>query len=231
MAQIGRNDPCHCGSGRKYKQCHLREDLARATGAAEEQRARDAQLAAMGSPSPEEQRALYQELTGRHLAGDRIPAKIEESLIDAWRQRRWVAQARERLAEHAAAVERALNEDPAAFERVAEGLVAELDLSRFELTQVNRRRVLAQLGAPPEDPLQRRSYAQAAGRLVLVEEDRRGFHEGLLAELPALVEAERWTEAWVLERCAERALDPDAEATAFLEDVVQRSLRGREPAR
>ncbi len=22
----GRNDPCHCGSGRKYKHCHLRED-------------------------------------------------------------------------------------------------------------------------------------------------------------------------------------------------------------
>ena len=23
---IGRNDPCHCGSGRKYKQCHLVKD-------------------------------------------------------------------------------------------------------------------------------------------------------------------------------------------------------------
>jgi hypothetical protein len=23
MAKIGRNDPCHCGSGKKYKQCHL----------------------------------------------------------------------------------------------------------------------------------------------------------------------------------------------------------------
>ena len=23
MAAIGRNDPCHCGSGKKYKQCCL----------------------------------------------------------------------------------------------------------------------------------------------------------------------------------------------------------------
>ena len=23
---LGRNDPCHCGSGRKYKQCHLGKD-------------------------------------------------------------------------------------------------------------------------------------------------------------------------------------------------------------
>jgi hypothetical protein len=25
-ARPGRNDPCHCGSGRKYKKCHLEED-------------------------------------------------------------------------------------------------------------------------------------------------------------------------------------------------------------
>jgi len=25
-AEIGRNDPCHCGSGKKYKKCHLEKD-------------------------------------------------------------------------------------------------------------------------------------------------------------------------------------------------------------
>jgi hypothetical protein len=29
----GRNDPCHCGSGRKYKQCHLDKDEAAARAA------------------------------------------------------------------------------------------------------------------------------------------------------------------------------------------------------
>ena len=24
----GRNEPCHCGSGKKYKNCHMREDQA-----------------------------------------------------------------------------------------------------------------------------------------------------------------------------------------------------------
>jgi hypothetical protein len=28
--KIGRNDPCHCGSGKKYKQCHLRIEQAQA---------------------------------------------------------------------------------------------------------------------------------------------------------------------------------------------------------
>ena len=27
IAQIGRNDPCPCGSGKKYKHCHEREGL------------------------------------------------------------------------------------------------------------------------------------------------------------------------------------------------------------
>ena len=28
LKTTGRNDPCPCGSGRKYKQCHLAEDEA-----------------------------------------------------------------------------------------------------------------------------------------------------------------------------------------------------------
>ena len=27
--ELGRNDPCHCGSGKKYKQCHLAADEAK----------------------------------------------------------------------------------------------------------------------------------------------------------------------------------------------------------
>jgi hypothetical protein len=33
--KIGRNDPCHCGSGQKYKKCHAAQDeAARAAEAA-----------------------------------------------------------------------------------------------------------------------------------------------------------------------------------------------------
>ncbi|MAU01431.1 MAG: hypothetical protein CL608_30190 [Anaerolineaceae bacterium] len=28
MPKVGRNDPCPCGSGKKYKHCHLRQDMA-----------------------------------------------------------------------------------------------------------------------------------------------------------------------------------------------------------
>jgi hypothetical protein len=44
--QLGRNDPCHCGSGRKYKHCCLEKDEALAA----EARAKAAADAAAASP-------------------------------------------------------------------------------------------------------------------------------------------------------------------------------------
>jgi hypothetical protein len=41
MAKVGRNQPCPCGSGKKYKLCHLDADEAAAAGTRDQQR-RDA---------------------------------------------------------------------------------------------------------------------------------------------------------------------------------------------
>ena len=46
---MGRNDPCHCGSGKKYKQCHLDKDEA----SAREARAAAAVEAEKNAPEPE----------------------------------------------------------------------------------------------------------------------------------------------------------------------------------
>lgn len=27
MKKVGRNDPCHCGSGKKYKNCHQHQEV------------------------------------------------------------------------------------------------------------------------------------------------------------------------------------------------------------
>lgn len=36
ITKLGRNDRCHCGSGKKYKKCHLAlDDAARTAGLAE----------------------------------------------------------------------------------------------------------------------------------------------------------------------------------------------------
>lgn len=52
---LGRNDPCHCGSGKKYKQCHLAADEAKAREArskAEAQTPAEPPAAAAASAQP-----------------------------------------------------------------------------------------------------------------------------------------------------------------------------------
>lgn len=39
MAKTGRNDPCHCGSGKKYKRCCLEKDEAAVSAAAQARQA------------------------------------------------------------------------------------------------------------------------------------------------------------------------------------------------
>jgi len=47
----GRNEPCHCGSGKKYKHCHYEEDRRAETQAlAEAAEARNAEAGADESP-------------------------------------------------------------------------------------------------------------------------------------------------------------------------------------
>lgn len=50
----GRNEPCHCGSGRKYKQCCLEKDAAarRKARASEEQPATGGGAAPADAPKP-----------------------------------------------------------------------------------------------------------------------------------------------------------------------------------
>jgi len=55
VAKIGRNDPCPCGSGKKYKECHLDEGeafLAKLAQEEEKQRRKEvrARLKAEGVP-------------------------------------------------------------------------------------------------------------------------------------------------------------------------------------
>lgn len=58
IARPGRNEPCHCGSGRKYKHCCLAKDEKKAAAArakaakAEEAAAAPAEEAATAAPPP-----------------------------------------------------------------------------------------------------------------------------------------------------------------------------------
>ena len=57
---LGRNDPCHCGSGKKYKSCHLAADEAKA------REARAAVVEETPAPEPAAEPAKAQKAAPRH---------------------------------------------------------------------------------------------------------------------------------------------------------------------
>lgn len=63
-AKTGRNDPCHCGSGLKYKKCHATADDA----------ARSAELAAQASARAE---AAAAAAAAAEEAGEERPAPVK----------------------------------------------------------------------------------------------------------------------------------------------------------
>ena len=68
-ATLGRNDPCHCGSGKKYKSCHLGKDEAKAR----EARAKAADAEAPAAEAASEPAAKTAPAAPRH--GTRQPWK------------------------------------------------------------------------------------------------------------------------------------------------------------
>lgn len=61
---VGRNDPCHCGSGEKYKRCHLPKDQA----------ARSEELAAQ---------AAAREAAAAELAAEELAEGAESKAVEA----------------------------------------------------------------------------------------------------------------------------------------------------
>jgi hypothetical protein len=51
--KLGRNDPCHCGSGQKYKKCHQAEDDAKKSAELQAQAAARAAAAAEAAAKAE----------------------------------------------------------------------------------------------------------------------------------------------------------------------------------
>lgn len=100
--RLGRNDLCHCGSGKKYKVCHLDADAAAKRALVEE-------AARAGEPSPElpDPRVLERstaEVVHMFEARSRRPKRAAEAaqelMYQAWEQRspaRRIALAREAL--------------------------------------------------------------------------------------------------------------------------------------
>lgn len=78
MSKIGRNDPCHCGSGQKYKKCHLPADDA-AKSAELAAAAAAAAAKAKADADAEAEEADKAEAAGEKGGPDRVAARSKDA--------------------------------------------------------------------------------------------------------------------------------------------------------
>lgn len=225
MSKIGRNDPCWCGSGKKYKSCHFAEDQRKAVERMKIQKVRLARLHGMGVPGDSEMRGMYEELTGRSIPAGPLPNDARQMLTEIWQQQQLNRESSESLEPHKAEWEAYFNENPAEFEAVAETVASDEFFNDYELTDANTAKARTELGEPPlDDAAALRDYATQAVKLTLDKDDRTNFRDAIMSRLSDYTDAEDWKTAYVVATCAEQVNDEDTVAHPFLRDVIVRSL-------
>ncbi|WP_242370701.1 SEC-C metal-binding domain-containing protein [Anaeromyxobacter sp. SG26] len=100
--RLGRNDPCHCGSGKKYKVCHLDSDAAEKRASAEEATRSDDTRPELPDPRVFERSTaeVVRMFEARSRRPKRAAEAAQELMYQAWEQRspaRRIALAREAL--------------------------------------------------------------------------------------------------------------------------------------
>jgi septal ring factor EnvC (AmiA/AmiB activator) len=77
LKKAGRNDTCPCGSGKKYKQCHLRADEERHSKdlakAAKVTAAKDAEAAEKAEPEEKKEGPAHRPEDKRHKYAPKLP--------------------------------------------------------------------------------------------------------------------------------------------------------------
>jgi hypothetical protein len=221
MKQLGRNDPCHCGSGKKYKKCHLEADQRShaATRPAQPQ-AEESFAASPVHKLPE----LLGQLAKRGPARDRkrfAQLLAETAPILEYMQRRGAIDA--------AAME--LEAHRSEFEQLATDEARYLDLVRavfgeecfvpLRYTSADVRRAFDQVGYPatmaPDD--RTGEILRQAILLVADQERRHRYAASLLHQLPEFVARGRHREAWLLQTLAHETMENGQESNPFLYEM------------
>jgi hypothetical protein len=208
---IGRNDPCHCGSGKKYKRCHLAEDERRAAPAPEA--APDAEPP---SPPPDIHQitGLLREKERAEFA--RLLAQTQPVLAYMQRQEE-IESASKALEAHRAEFCR-LAEDEEAYLSQVRALFAEERFAPLRFTADDVRRAFDKVGQPPNLAADDRVVENLrAAILHLADQERRSqLAMELLLHLPDYVAAGRYLDGWLIQHCAYNTTDDPEESNPFL---------------
>jgi hypothetical protein len=216
--KIGRNDPCHCGSGKKYKRCHLPLDQQRkpAVKAAETE---------AESPTP----TLPQKFTAASLRdlASKVPPKADPKLEALLAQTMEVAEYMEReeeinaagaaLEPHREEFDRLMKNEEAAIAR-SRALFAEKRFAPLWFTAADIRRAFNHVGGAPDLSLNDEAVETLRESIFFLadKERRTRLAMGLLKHMPDCVKAGRFMDGWLIQHCGYATSELPRESNLFL---------------
>src|SRR6266704_3094259 len=201
MINLGRNDPCHCGSGKKYKKCHLDADQRSRVAIHQPRPASESPPASM---AVENLPKLLQQLSTQGSAQDRKEfgewlSKAEPILEYLQREGEIEAAAAE-LEAHRSEFKK-LAADEARYLALARAVFAEERFAPLQFTASDVQRAFDHVGYPATlSPDDRTVEILRTAILHVADQERRnGLAASLILHLPEFVAAGCYLEACLLQ--------------------------------
>ncbi len=230
-SDVGRNDPCPCGSGKKYKYCCLRKD--------QERRRRRSEAPSSFSPADHPVGGLLQQVRrltenlrnvpGEEARGLEEQADWLERMVVRWVEEHEIDAAMEILEAHRDEFQEMIADPVEAMDRAmrlfSEERFADLRVSTDELQQA-----FDAVGYPTLDPRGSNDedadiLMNAAIHLAGDEEARAETARRLLGALPEMVAANRFMDGWLIQHSAYCLLELPDRNNPFMFVIVQLALK------
>jgi len=228
-AKIGRNDRCHCGSGKKYKRCHLKLDAAAlrpapAVGAEEPPRPHSALsdieqavglLGKVLKAGDEKQQEQVARLLARAASlKDYLSRKVD---IDA---------ATQALEPHRREFAR-FYEDKTALQARVEAVFAEDRFAPLRFTADDLQRAFDHAGSPLAVPTEKLAGHLRTCILHLADTQYRPWAAAsLMVSLPDYVKAAQWMDGCLVMNCAYLTSNEHNEPNPFLWQMFVQGYQG-----
>jgi hypothetical protein len=200
MSKINRNDPCPCGSGKKYKQCCMNKD--------------------------QEPRRLRAALASQ-LAAEDTSEEVAEAMATYEKKFEEIEELTEVMDSHQREFQRLMN-NPKALGEKAHTLFAgeEFESYRYNAKQVQE---ACRAAAYPEPPATGTTeYGQflilTTGYLA-DKKHRLDVGLELLELIPGKVEEEQYLDAWILQLSAYQMVETPTEANLFFTEMLNYGLQ------